>query len=62
MCLDGEHACPPDDCGGPRGYAAMLEAPADAANYEHEDYVQWIGGFDPTSFDLVATNAVLQGI
>jgi hypothetical protein len=24
FCLDGERACPPEDCGGPFGYAELL--------------------------------------
>ena len=26
VCIDGERACPPEDCGGEPGYAALLEA------------------------------------
>jgi len=62
VCLGGENACPPDDCGGPGGFAKMLEALADTTNDEHESYQEWIGEFDPTDFDLVATNALLQKI
>jgi hypothetical protein len=62
ICLAGENACPPDDCGGPGGYAAMLKALADPADDEHENYLEWIGEFDPTAFDLVASNALLQKI
>ena len=25
VCLDGVHACPPEDCGGPEGYAARRD-------------------------------------
>jgi hypothetical protein len=28
-CLDGQGACPPEDCGGPPGYADLLAALAD---------------------------------
>jgi len=62
VCLAGEYACPPDDCGGPRGYATMLEALADPESDEHGGYLEWIGEFDRTAFDLVATNALLQKI
>lgn len=49
----GEFACPPEDCGGPYGYANLLEALADPAHPEREDYLDWLGGeFDPTEFDL----------
>jgi hypothetical protein len=61
VCLGGENACPPDDCGGPYGYAEMLAVLGDAEHKEHASLVEWIGGpFDPTEFDLVGTNALLQ--
>lgn len=51
-CTGGERACPPEDCGGPRGYQTMLEALADPGHDQHEDMKQWIGGsFDPERFD-----------
>jgi len=64
VCLAGKNACPPDDCGGPRGYERVLEALADPAHEEHLDYVEWMGGatFDRTAFDLVTTNAMLQRV
>ena len=64
VCLEGENACPPDDCGGPGGYEQMLDALADPSNEEHEDYVRWMGGmsFDRTAFDLLTTNAALQKV
>jgi len=49
----GESACPPEDCGGPYGYASLLETLADPADPEREDYLDWLGGdFDPAEFDL----------
>ena len=64
VCLEGENACPPDDCCGPGGYEQMLEALADPANEEHEDYVRWMGGtsFARTAFDVLTTNAALQKV
>lgn len=51
-CTGGERACPPEDCGGPRGYQTMLEALADPGHDRHEDMKQWIdGSFDPEKFD-----------
>jgi hypothetical protein len=61
VCLDGQNACPPEDCGGPYGYETMLEAIANPSHEEHEDLTRWLGGpFDPVAFDLAATNAALQ--
>lgn len=52
--LAGEYACPPEDCGGPYGYADMLEAAVDPDHEEHEHIVEWLGDFDPKHFDLAA--------
>lgn len=61
VCLDGERACPPDDVGGPGGYAAFLEAVADTDHDEHADFLEWVGGsFDPAEFDVANANALLQ--
>ena len=61
VCLDGVNACPPEDCGGTGGYADLLEALANPAHKEHEQYRQWAGGdFSPEAFDLAATNAAPQ--
>jgi hypothetical protein len=50
-CLDGQRACPPEDCGGPHGYARMLETIADPTDEEYESTIEWLGGsFDPEVF------------
>jgi len=52
LCVGGERACPPEDCGGIRGYQQMLEVISDPAHEEHDDMLQWLGGsFDPERFD-----------
>jgi hypothetical protein len=57
VCIAGENACPPEDVGGPRGYAEFLEALADRTHEQHVDMVRWIGGvFDPKGFDLNRLN------
>jgi hypothetical protein len=46
---------------GTGGYADLLEALANPAHQEHEQYRQWAGeDFSPVAFDLAATNAALQ--
>ena len=51
LCLEGERACPPEDCGGPGGYAEYLAAIADPRDEQHEEMLQWRGPFDPEAFD-----------
>ena len=61
VCIDGQNACPPEDCGGAGGYAELLESLADPGHRDHEHAVRWVGGsFDPESFDLVSANVALQ--
>jgi Plasmid pRiA4b ORF-3-like protein len=51
ICLEGERACPPEDCGGTWGYADYLAAIADPNDEQHEDMLEWRGPFDPEAFD-----------
>lgn len=56
-CVAGERACPPEDCGGPPGYADLLDALNDPAKPEHVTLREWLGGdFDPDVFDISAVN------
>jgi hypothetical protein len=60
-CIEGERACPPEDCGEVWGYAEFLEAIADPKHKSHEEMLEWIGGeFDPEKFDLDAVNRELR--
>lgn len=59
LCVKASGACPPEDCGGPWGYANLLEV---LGNPDHEDYEErreWIGEFDPAHYDLDAANQEL---
>jgi hypothetical protein len=59
-CTAGERACPPEDCGGPPGFARMLEVLANPDDEEHGDMKRWAPrGFDPEKFDLVGVNKKL---
>ena len=61
VCLDGQNACPPEDVGGPSGYADFLDVLADPTHDEHEHMRGWAGGlFDATEFDLTIANVRLQ--
>ena len=60
VCLAGENACPPEDCGGIWGYYELLEAVKDPNDEEHEEMLEWLGeDFDPGRFDLENVNATL---
>ena len=65
-CLAGKGACPPEDCGGPWGYAQLKETLADPSAEDHKAALEWLGledpsDFDPAAFDLASVNARLQG-
>lgn len=61
VCVAGERAGPPEDCGGSGGYGELLEVLADPAHPEHVEACEWVGtGFDPGLFSLVRANAGLQ--
>ena len=60
-CLDGENACPPEDCGGPHGYAQLLQALVRPDDPTFRERLEWLEpGFRPDVFDLRATNRVLR--
>jgi hypothetical protein len=62
-CLAGENACPPEDVGGPWGYANLQEILNDPKHEEYEHYLEWVGpGFDPFAFDIKKVNASLKRI
>ena len=51
-CLAGARKCPPEDCGGVRGYVEFLEVIANPKHAEHASMMQWAGGnYDPDAFD-----------
>ena len=53
----GEGACPPEDVGGPHGYAEFRKVLADPGHPEHDDLRGWAGSwhdsFDPATADLL---------
>ena len=44
ICVGGERACPPEDCGGIPGYENFLEIINDPKHEEHENMLEWVGG------------------
>lgn len=52
ICIGGEKACPPEDCGAFFGYEEFKKKIADPHHPEHEEVLQWVGGyFNPDGFD-----------
>ena len=52
-CIGGEGACPPEDCGGPGGFAELKELLAGPPSPEREEMRVWAGeDYDPAHFDL----------
>lgn len=61
-CTAGAHHCPPEDCGGPWGYADILNALKDPDNPEHAELLEWVGeDFDPEAFSVEAVNERMRG-
>lgn len=61
LCLVGENAAPPEDVGGPPGYAEFVAALADPEHERHEEFLAWVGGeFDAEGFDLNRVNRELR--
>jgi hypothetical protein len=68
ICTAGAGDCPPEDCGGPEGYQAFIDARSSFAAYEqaHEDVllvaerilVFYEGGPRPTVDDLEFMDAL----
>jgi len=53
-CLYGEGTCPPEDCGGPPGYAHLLAVLADPAHEDHDEMGRWAG--EHPDFDQARTD------
>lgn len=49
--VDGARACPPEDSGGPYGYADLVEILSKPRHKEHRQMREWAGkNFDPEKF------------
>jgi hypothetical protein len=62
-CVAGMRACPPEDCGGPWGYADLLETLANPQHPDHEEQREWIGeDFDPETFSVAVADTALAEV
>lgn len=54
-CLDGQRACPPEDCGSIPGYEQLVAILQDPRHEEYQAMVEWLGDeygeYDPERFD-----------
>lgn len=51
--IGGEHACPPEDCGGLCGYKKLKEVLLNPEHPEYKSTKKWVGStFDPMVCDL----------
>ena len=58
MLLSASGRCPPEDVGGPWGYAEFLEVINDPEHERHDELMQWYGGtFDPGLVEIDHINA-----
>jgi hypothetical protein len=61
LCVAGDRNCPPEDCGGPQGFAELLNALGDANHPEHYDIRGWVGeDFAPEYFAADEINRKLR--
>jgi hypothetical protein len=55
--------CPPEDVGGPWGYAEFLEAVGNPKHKRHVEMTEWIGdNFDPKAIDVEAHTEELAAL
>lgn len=68
--IAGKGACPPEDCGGPHGYANMLNILSDPKHEEYDDMCSWLGAedgdeatdiWDVNYFNLEVTSIKVSG-
>ena len=62
VCLGGENAAPPEDCGGIPGFYHNLEVLKKPRHPEHADVKEWMGDYDPAAFDPVAVSRQLARV
>lgn len=66
-CIDGEGACPPEDCGGAGGYFYLKAKLSDPKHPEHKDMKEWLGlsknqKWDPSLFDLESVKDAVKKV
>jgi len=61
ICVAGERACPPEDCGGASAYAELLSTISNPGHEDYADVLEWLGGsINPERLDLETVNKNLR--
>jgi hypothetical protein len=61
ICIGGERACPPEDCGGLPGFYGLLEALQNPEDERGQEMLEWLGDeYDPEAFSIDDVNRALQ--
>lgn len=60
MCVAGQRCCPPEDCGGPQGFAELIKALGDVNHPDHQEVSEWLGDFVPDCFSVEDINRKLR--
>lgn len=61
VCIGGQRACPPEDCGGLPGFYELLEAIKSPAGERGKELLEWIGAeYDPNAFSVEYVNRALR--
>jgi hypothetical protein len=60
ICVAGKRCCPPEDCGGPQGFAELLQALQDTNHPGHDEACEWLGDYVPESFSADVINRRLR--
>jgi hypothetical protein len=61
-CLEGERACPPEDCGSIPGYCDLIEAWPDPKHPRHAELHEWLEVFEPELFACAEVNRQLRNV
>lgn len=60
VCIGGELACPPEDCGGIPGFYKMLRIVRDKRHPKRQEMLDWLGeSYDEKKFEQQAVNQQL---
>ena len=52
ICIAGENACPPENCGGYQGFEHLKQTISGKDSREKDEMLAWLGGFySPYTFD-----------